>query len=66
MPGVGARPAARVAGGPGAVQCARGDPAGAFVLFRGEAWDAEYDGLEEVRRGRVPAEILGSRGRGRP
>lgn len=39
-------------------------PAGAFILFDGEAWDADYDWVAESRRSRVPAQILTfSRGR---
>jgi hypothetical protein len=33
-------------------------PAGAFILFGGDAWDADYDWVAEARRGSVPPEIL--------
>lgn len=33
-------------------------PAGAFILFRGDAWDFDYDWVAESRRGSVPPEIV--------
>lgn len=33
-------------------------PDGAFILFGGEAWDADYDWVAEARRTPVPAEII--------
>lgn len=33
-------------------------PAGAFILFGGDAWDADYDWVAEAQRGSVPAEII--------
>ena len=33
-------------------------PAGAFILFGGEAWDADYDWVAEARRSAVPPEIV--------
>lgn len=33
-------------------------PAGAFILFRGDAWDFDYDWVAESRRGNVPPEIV--------
>jgi len=33
-------------------------PAGAFILFGGDAWDADYDWLTDPQRGRVPPEII--------
>lgn len=33
-------------------------PAGAFILFRGDAWDFDYDWVAESRRGSVPPEII--------
>lgn len=43
-------------------------PAGAFILFGGDAWDADYDWVAEAQRGRVPPEIvaLSRRRGGRP
>jgi hypothetical protein len=41
-------------------------PRGAFILFRGEAWDFDYDWLAESRRGGVPPEIVALQRRGRP
>ncbi len=42
-------------------------PAGAFILFGGEAWDADYDWVTEARRSAVPPEIIAvTRRRGRP
>lgn len=43
-------------------------PAGAFILFGGDAWDADYDWVTEARRGGVPPEIvaLSRRRGGRP
>lgn len=43
-------------------------PAGAFILFGGEAWDADFDWTAEAGRGEVPPEIvtLTRRRRGRP
>jgi hypothetical protein len=42
-------------------------PAGAFILFGGEAWDADWDWVAEARRSTVPPEIIAlSRTRGRP
>jgi hypothetical protein len=42
-------------------------PAGAFILFGGDAWDFDYDWLDEVLRhpGTVPPEILALKRRGR-
>ncbi|MEX2181445.1 MAG: hypothetical protein WD771_05345 [Gemmatimonadaceae bacterium] len=39
-------------------------PAGAFILFRGDAWDFDYDWVEEARRGAVPPEIVALKRRG--
>lgn len=40
-------------------------PAGAFILFGGDAWDADYDWVAESQRGSVPPEIIAvSRRRG--
>jgi len=40
-------------------------PPGAFILFGGDAWDAEYDWVAESQRGAVPPEIVAlSRRRG--
>jgi hypothetical protein len=33
-------------------------PAGAFILFGGDAWDADFDWVAEARRGGVPPEIV--------
>jgi hypothetical protein len=33
-------------------------PAGAFILFGGEAWDADFDWGAEAQRGGVPPEII--------
>ena len=42
-------------------------PDGAFILFGGEAYDADFDWVTESRRTRVPAEIVAlSRRRNRP
>ncbi|MDH5234863.1 MAG: hypothetical protein OEW77_07860 [Gemmatimonadota bacterium] len=41
-------------------------PRGAFILFRGDAWDFDHDWLEESRRGSVPPEIVALQRRGRP
>jgi hypothetical protein len=42
-------------------------PPGAFILFGGEAWDADFDWVAEARRGSVPPEIVAvTRNRGRP
>jgi hypothetical protein len=42
-------------------------PAGAFILFGDEAYDADYDWVAESRRSRVPAEIVAlTRRRNRP
>lgn len=55
-PGQQARPAA----------CnALGDiPPGAFILFGGEAWDADYDWVQEAQRRSVPPEIIAVTRRG--
>ncbi len=43
-----------------------GIPAGAFILFGGDAWDADFDWIAESQRGGVPPEIVAlSRRRGR-
>lgn len=39
-------------------------PAGAFILFGGEAWDFDYDWVSAGRRGGVPPEILALKRRG--
>lgn len=39
-------------------------PAGAFILFRGDAWDFDYDWVEASQRGRVPPEIVALKRRG--
>ncbi len=40
-------------------------PPGAFILFGGDAWDADFDWVAEAQRGGVPPEIVAlSRGRG--
>ena len=36
-------------------------PRGAFVLFDGKAYDADYDWVMESRKSKVPAEILALR-----
>lgn len=42
-------------------------PAGAFILFGGTAWDADWDWVRESQRGDLPPEIVViSRNRGRP
>ncbi len=42
-------------------------PAGAFILFGGTAWDADWDWVRESQRGELPPEIIAiSRNRGRP
>ena len=41
-------------------------PAGAFILFGGEAWDFDFDWVVESRRGAVPPEILALQRRRRP
>lgn len=41
-------------------------PAGAFILFHGDAWDFDYDWVEESRRGSVPPEIVALQRRRRP
>lgn len=33
-------------------------PAGAFILFGGDAWDADFDWVAEARRSSVPPEIV--------
>ena len=33
-------------------------PIGAFILFGGDAWDADFDWVAEARRGAVPPEIV--------
>jgi hypothetical protein len=43
-----------------------GVPAGAFILFRGDAWDFDYDWLAESGRGSVPPEIIALQRRRRP
>jgi hypothetical protein len=52
-----------------ATQCASlgNIPPGAFILFGGEAYDADYDWVAESRRSRVPIEIVAlTRRRNRP
>jgi hypothetical protein len=39
-------------------------PTGAFILFGGEAYDADYDWVTESRRSRVPAQIVALSRRG--
>lgn len=41
-------------------------PAGAFILFGGDAWDADYDWVLEAQRSRVPPEIVALARRRRP
>ena len=41
-------------------------PAGAFILFGGDAWDADFDWVAESRRGSVPPEIIAVSRRRRP
>lgn len=41
-------------------------PAGAFILFGGDAWDADYDWVAESERGSVPPEIIAVSRRRRP
>lgn len=41
-------------------------PAGAFILFRGNAWDFDYDWVSESTRSSVPPEIVALSRRGRP
>ncbi len=41
-------------------------PAGAFILFGGDAWDADYDWVTESQRGSVPPEIIAVSRRRRP
>jgi len=41
-------------------------PAGAFILFGGEAWDFDFDWVAESRRGAVPPEIVALQRRRRP
>jgi hypothetical protein len=43
-----------------------GVPAGAFILFRGAAWDFDYDWVEASRQGGVPPEIVALSRRRRP
>ncbi len=54
---------------PNAAQCASlgNIPVGAFILFGGDAYDADFDWVTEARRTRVPAEIVAlTRRRNRP
>lgn len=39
-------------------------PPGAFILFGGEAWDADYDWVQEAQRRSVPPEIIAVTRRG--
>lgn len=41
-------------------------PAGAFILFGGEAWDFDFDWFAESRRSSVPPEIVALQRRRRP
>lgn len=41
-------------------------PAGAFILFGGDAWDADYDWVAEAQRASVPPEIVALSRRRRP
>lgn len=41
-------------------------PAGAFILFGGDAWDADYDWVAESQRSTVPPEIIAVSRRRRP
>jgi hypothetical protein len=41
-------------------------PSGAFILFRGDAWDFDYDWVSESTRGAVPPEIIALQRRRRP
>jgi hypothetical protein len=41
-------------------------PTGAFILFRGNAWDFDYDWVSESTRSSVPPEIVALSRRGRP
>lgn len=54
-PGQQARPAPCIALGP--------IPAGAFILFKDEAWDADYDWAADPDAARVPPEIMALRRR---
>lgn len=41
-------------------------PPGAFILFHGDAWDFDYDWVQESLRGSVPPEIVALQRRRRP